>query len=90
MQASGSVKVFGRKAATCTQRILFTAHELGVDVEFEAINFATGQHKSPEYMKRQPFGKVLLISSHTTHTAHLSPACQQPLTVACGAVMLCV
>ena len=55
-----SVQIFGNKHSTCTQRILFTVHECNAqsDVVFNKVDFATGQHKSPEHLARQPFGKV--------------------------------
>ena len=55
-----SLTVFGNKFSTCTQRILFTAAEIGCtsELEFHAVDLMKGQHKSPEHMKRQPFGKV--------------------------------
>lgn len=52
------LKVWGSAAATCTQRICFTAAELGVDLHLIPINWAAGEHKSPAYLKRQPFGKI--------------------------------
>jgi len=53
------LEVWGNKNSTCTQRILFTAAELNnAPFKFNSIDFATGQHKSPEFIKRQPFGKV--------------------------------
>jgi len=55
-----SVVVYGMKASTCTQRILFTVAECNAksDLVFHELDYLTGQHKSPEHLKRQPFGKV--------------------------------
>jgi glutathione S-transferase len=33
-------------------------HELGLDVELHAVDFAKGEHKSPAYLARNPNGKV--------------------------------
>jgi glutathione S-transferase len=52
------LKVWGSAGATCTQRICFTAAELGLDLHLTPVNWATGEHKSPAYLKRQPFGKI--------------------------------
>jgi len=52
------LELFGHRAATCSQRVLFTAYELDEPFKFTKIDFATAQHKSPEFLKRQPFGKV--------------------------------
>jgi len=55
-----SFTLFGNKHSTCTQRVLFAAVEAGAqsDVVFQKVDFATGQHKQPEHVARQPFGKV--------------------------------
>lgn len=53
-----TLKLHGVKMSTCTQRVLITAAEAGVDVELVEIDFQAGQHKSPEYLKLQPFGQV--------------------------------
>jgi len=55
-----SFQIYGNKHSTCTQRILFTIAECNAasDVVFNKVDFATGQHKSPEHLARQPFGKV--------------------------------
>ena len=53
-----SFQLWGVRYSTCTQRALFTAAELGVPVDFHSVDLSTGAHKSAEYMKRQPFGKI--------------------------------
>ena len=53
-----NIEVWGARGSTCTDRGLFTAAELGVPVDFHAVDVKTGQHKSEEFLKRQPFGKV--------------------------------
>jgi len=52
------LKLYGAVLATCTQRVLAVAKQLNVRVELVPVNFATGEHKSPEYLKKQPFGQV--------------------------------
>lgn len=53
-----NVSVWGVKGSTCTDRTLITAAELGIPIDFHAIDFSKGQHKQEEHLKRQPFGKV--------------------------------
>ena len=55
-----SFTVWGVKMSTCTQRVLFTIAECDAksDVTFNSLDFKSNQHKSPEHLKRQPFGKV--------------------------------
>ena len=57
------VKIFGSAMATCTMRVLVVAKELKVPVELVGVNFATAEHKSPEYLKKQPFGQMPYIVS---------------------------
>ena len=52
------LELFGHRSATCTQRVLFTAYELDAPFKFNKVDFSTAQHKSPDFLKRQPFGKV--------------------------------
>ncbi|KAH0538973.1 hypothetical protein FGG08_004488 [Glutinoglossum americanum] len=55
------LQLYGIPYSTCTQRVLITLHEKGVPYEINAVNLATGAHKDPEYMKKQPFGQVPCI-----------------------------
>ena len=52
------ITLWGVKGSTCTDRALFTSHELAVPIDFRPINMMTGEHKGPEHLARQPFGKV--------------------------------
>jgi len=52
------LELWANPHSTCTQRVLFTAAELNAPYKLNTVDFATGQHKSPEHIKRQPFGKV--------------------------------
>ncbi|EDR07430.1 uncharacterized protein LACBIDRAFT_298606 [Laccaria bicolor S238N-H82] len=54
-------KLYGASLSTCTKRVAIVLHEKNVPFEFHPIDFATGQHKSPEYLKYQPFGQVPYI-----------------------------
>lgn len=55
------IQVFGHPASTCTLKVLCTLNELGLDHELKLVDLATGQHKQPEHVARQPFGKVPAI-----------------------------
>jgi glutathione S-transferase len=52
-------KLYGAAQSTCTQRVLATAHELGMDLELVPVDMKSAGHKSAEHVKRQPFGQVL-------------------------------
>jgi glutathione S-transferase len=56
-----AIKVHGAAFSTCTQRILTALTELGVEYELVSINFAAREHKSPAFLKLQPWGKVPVL-----------------------------
>jgi glutathione S-transferase len=56
------VVLYGDKIATCTQRILILLEELNLKYSFTNIDLQKGEHKTNEFLKLQPFGKVPAIS----------------------------
>lgn len=52
------VVLYGDKRATCTQRILILLEELNIKYNFSNVDMKKGEHKSPEFLELQPFGKV--------------------------------
>lgn len=52
------MKIFGNPASTCTRKVLMTLHETRTPFEFVLVDFATGEHKQPAHLARQPFGQV--------------------------------
>ncbi|XP_019172055.1 PREDICTED: glutathione S-transferase F11-like [Ipomoea nil] len=55
------VKVFGSATAACPQRVMACLFELGVDFELIHIDLQSFEHKTPEFLRRQPFGQVPAI-----------------------------
>ncbi|KAM5544342.1 hypothetical protein V8D89_002002 [Ganoderma adspersum] len=55
------LKIYGHLVATCTQRVLTVVEELSIPYELVTIDFANGEHKTPEYMAHQPFGQLPYI-----------------------------
>jgi glutathione S-transferase len=54
-----TVVVHGAAYSTCTQRLLTTLAELNVeDYKLESVDLSKGAHKSPAFLKLQPFGQV--------------------------------
>src|SRR5690606_26114628 len=47
--------------STCTRKVLMTLHEKEAAFDFQVLDFAKGEHKSPEHLARQPFGVVPVI-----------------------------
>ncbi|KAJ7660886.1 thioredoxin-like protein [Mycena polygramma] len=55
------LKLYGSKLATCTRRTATILHELKVPFELIEINLQAGEHKTPEYLEKQPFGQIPYI-----------------------------
>ncbi|TFY55042.1 hypothetical protein EVJ58_g8498 [Rhodofomes roseus] len=55
------LKLYGSPLSTCTRRVAIVLKEKNVPYEFFPVNLATGAHKSPEYLAKQPFGQVPYI-----------------------------
>lgn len=52
------MKVFGHPISTCTRIVLCTLAEKGADYQFVLVDLSKGEHKSPEYLARHPFGVI--------------------------------
>jgi glutathione S-transferase len=55
------LKLYGGKIATCTRRVATVLHELKVPFELIEVDFRNGGNKTPEYLKKQPFGQIPYI-----------------------------
>ncbi|KAJ7649358.1 glutathione S-transferase [Mycena polygramma] len=55
------LKLYGSKLATCTRRTATILHELKVPFELIEINLQAGEHKTHEYLEKQPFGQIPYI-----------------------------
>ncbi|MQL99339.1 hypothetical protein Taro_032061 [Colocasia esculenta] len=54
----GSVKVYGPPMSTAVSRVLACLLEKEVDFQLVSVDMSKGQHKSPDFLKLQPFGQV--------------------------------
>ncbi|KAI0696181.1 glutathione S-transferase-like protein [Cytidiella melzeri] len=54
-------QLVGHPLSTCTRRVAVVLKEKKVDFEFVPVDFAKGEHKSAEFVKKQPFGQVPYI-----------------------------
>lgn len=52
------LRLYGDKVATCTMRVQVVLEELGLPYDLVEVSLAKGEHKTPEHLERQPFGKV--------------------------------
>ncbi|KAH8827749.1 glutathione S-transferase [Flagelloscypha sp. PMI_526] len=55
------LKLYGVDNATCGKRVGIILHEKRVSFELVPIDATVGEHKSPQYLEKQPFGQVPYI-----------------------------
>ncbi|KAJ6548662.1 thioredoxin-like protein [Mycena capillaripes] len=58
------LKLYGGKIAACTRRVATVLHELQVPFELIEVDMMGGEHKSPAFMKNQPFGQIPYIDDN--------------------------
>jgi glutathione S-transferase len=51
------MKIYGNKTFNAV-KVVLTAEEAGMPYEYININLQTGEHKTPDYMKIHPLGKI--------------------------------
>ena len=52
------VKVYGTPTSTAAVRVFLCLEEVGATYQLVPIDFASGEHKSPAHLARNPFGQV--------------------------------
>lgn len=55
------ITIYGSKMATCTQRVLILLEELNLPYKLYEIDLASGEQKSKQFLKLNPFGKVPVL-----------------------------
>lgn len=55
------LKLYGNALAGCTQRVLVTLKEKNVPYELIKVDLTKGEHKTPAYLEKQPFGQIPYI-----------------------------
>ncbi|KAJ7607995.1 thioredoxin-like protein [Mycena polygramma] len=55
------LKLYGAKGASCTRRTAIILHELKVPFELIEVDVRAGEHKTPEFLEKQPFGQIPYI-----------------------------
>ncbi|KAF8149090.1 glutathione S-transferase [Crassisporium funariophilum] len=55
------LKLYGSRLFTCTRRVAAVLHEKQVPFTLVEVDWKKGEHKSPEYLEKQPFGQVPYI-----------------------------
>lgn len=55
------ITLYGSPHSTCTRKVLMTLHEKEAAFDFQVLDLAKGEQKSPEHLARQPFGVVPVL-----------------------------
>ncbi|KAF7343258.1 Glutathione S-transferase [Mycena venus] len=55
------LKLYGYPKSTGTRRAATVLYESKVPFEFIVVDFFKGEHKTPEYLEKQPFGQIPYI-----------------------------
>lgn len=53
-----AAKLYTNPISTNCKRVLFAAHELGIQLEIQMVNPAKGENRTPEYLALNPMGKI--------------------------------
>ncbi|EFC40803.1 predicted protein [Naegleria gruberi] len=54
-------KIYGAAQSTCVQRVLTTIKEKGLEYELVPVDLMKGEHKSPSYLEKHPFGVIPVL-----------------------------
>lgn len=52
------IEIYANKMSFNTTKVLYTAEAAEIDYKYTDLDFQKGEHKSPENLKRNPFGKI--------------------------------
>jgi glutathione S-transferase len=52
------MRLYYHPLSSNSRRVLLTAHHLGLDLELVVVNLTGGEHKTPEYLRLNPNGRV--------------------------------
>jgi glutathione S-transferase len=55
------LKLYGWPKSTCTRRVAAVLHALKVPFELVELKIMEGEHKTPAYLEKQPFGQIPYI-----------------------------
>ena len=58
------LKLYGTYRSTWLRLVAAVLKEKGVPFEFVPVDMSKGEHKSPEYLSKHPFGQVPYIVGH--------------------------
>lgn len=66
------LKLYGAAQATCTRRVGTVLHEAKVPFELVEVDIRGGEHKTPAYLAKQPFGQIPYIVRRSIYRIYSS------------------
>jgi len=57
------LRLFGSHTATCTARVATVLREKRIPFAFVPVDLRKGEHKTPAYFEKQPFGQIPYVVS---------------------------
>jgi glutathione S-transferase len=55
------MRLYYHPLSSNSRRVLLTAHHLGLNLELVIVDLLRGEHKTPEYLRLNPNGKIPLL-----------------------------
>jgi glutathione S-transferase len=60
-QDGKTMRLYYHPLSSNSRRVLLTAHHLGLDLELVVVDLSSGEHKTPDYLRLNPNGRVPLL-----------------------------
>jgi len=78
IMSSPKFELYGMNMSTCVRRVNTTLEELKLSDKctLHVVDLMKGEHKAPEHLKRQPFGKIPAFTDGDLHLFESRPICQ--------------
>jgi glutathione S-transferase len=61
MTLGQTMRLYYHPLSSNSRRVLLTAYHLGLDLELVAVDLSKGEHRTPEYLRLNPNGRVPLL-----------------------------
>jgi len=55
------MRLYYHPRSSNSRRVLLTAHYLGLNLELAMVDLSRGEHKTPEFLRLNPNGKIPIL-----------------------------
>jgi glutathione S-transferase len=66
-QNGRTMRLYYHPLSSNSRRVLLTAHHLGLNLELVVVDLSRGEHKTPEYLRLNPNGKIPILVDRGFH-----------------------